>query len=195
MAKKKESKAIDEAVNTGSSVSGQQKIAKVFRVSGEVTAAKALELQIWMLRTNINRKMTALGHSYPEASDLLNRAEELLKDEHTFDAINCLCSAMEKFYNTDTEYYLNFNSKKVRDSTTYEVEETARIKKSSAAKKAINARHDKPGGSRDKKTQIQKIWATGKYTSRDICAEQECAGLGMSFRAARNALTNMPKPE
>ena len=62
------------------------------------------------------------------------------------------------------------------------------------AKAAANALHDQPGGSRDKQRQIREIWASGKYTSRDICAEQECAALKMSFKAARNALINQPKP-
>ncbi len=58
----------------------------------------------------------------------------------------------------------------------------------------VEKRHSAPGGSRDKKNQIRAIWATGKYSSRDICAEQECSALGMSFKAARNALQNTPKP-
>lgn len=62
------------------------------------------------------------------------------------------------------------------------------------AQKAANTRHDQPGGSRDKQRQIKEIWASGKYSSRDICAEQECAALGMSFTAARNALKNTPDP-
>ncbi len=67
--------------------------------------------------------------------------------------------------------------------------------RSSSAKKAADARHSKPGGSRDLKAQIQEIWATGKYQSRDICAEQEWAGLGFgSPKAARNALINTPPP-
>jgi hypothetical protein len=56
------------------------------------------------------------------------------------------------------------------------------------AKAAANARHNQPGGSRDKQRQIREIWATGKYSSRDICAEEEYAALGMSFSAARKAL-------
>lgn len=63
------------------------------------------------------------------------------------------------------------------------------------AKKAINARHDKPGGSRDKQKQIKDVWASGKYTSRDICAEEECAALNMSFSTARKALRNTPNPK
>lgn len=62
------------------------------------------------------------------------------------------------------------------------------------AKTAANARHDQPGGSRDKQKQIRAIWATGKYSSRERCAEEECAGLNMSFSAARRALRNTPNP-
>ena len=58
------------------------------------------------------------------------------------------------------------------------------------AKAAANARHNKPGGSRDKQRRIREIWATGNYSTRDICAEQECAALGISFSAARKALRN-----
>jgi len=57
---------------------------------------------------------------------------------------------------------------------------------------AANARHDQPGGSRAKQRQIREIWATGKYSSRDRCAEEECAALGMSYAAARKALVNTP---
>jgi hypothetical protein len=67
--------------------------------------------------------------------------------------------------------------------------------RSQIARKAANARHDRPGGSRDKRRKIQEIWATGKYTSRDRCAEEECAALDMSFSAARKALRNTPDPD
>lgn len=56
------------------------------------------------------------------------------------------------------------------------------------AKAAANARHAQPGGSREKHEQILAIWATGKYSSKDLCAEQECAALNMSFSTARKAL-------
>lgn len=59
---------------------------------------------------------------------------------------------------------------------------------------AANIRHSRPGGSREKRQQIREIWKSGKYSSRDICAEQECAALGMSFSAARKALRNTPDP-
>ena len=57
-----------------------------------------------------------------------------------------------------------------------------------------NTVHDKPNGSRAKRQAIQDIWAGGKYTSRDICAEQECAALDMSFSTARKALRGQPDP-
>lgn len=62
------------------------------------------------------------------------------------------------------------------------------------ARKAANAKHDQPGGSRDKQEQIRAIWATGKFSSRDRCAEEECRALDMSLAAARKALRNTPAP-
>ncbi|MDP3761531.1 MAG: hypothetical protein Q8R01_13545 [Ramlibacter sp.] len=63
---------------------------------------------------------------------------------------------------------------------------------SRSGKTAAEARHSKPGGSRDKARRIQAIWATGKYSNRDLCAEEECGALGMSFSAARKALRGTP---
>lgn len=53
---------------------------------------------------------------------------------------------------------------------------------------------DEKSGAKSKRESIRLLWANGKYTSRDICAEQESAELGMSFSAARKALRNTPKP-
>lgn len=80
------------------------------------------------------------------------------------------------------------------------VEKQQRIIKATKAraiarsKAAANSLHSKPGGSRDKQAAIRAMWATGKYQSRAICAEQECAALNMSFDAARRALRNTPDP-
>jgi hypothetical protein len=73
-------------------------------------------------------------------------------------------------------------------------ESFVRDKLSESAKRAADARHDKPGASRDNKEKIRSIWASGKYTSRDICAEQECAALGISYSTARRALRNTLDP-
>lgn len=71
----------------------------------------------------------------------------------------------------------------------------AKRERSAAGKRAVEARYTKPNGTRDKQKSIRATWATGKYTSRDICAEQEWSGLGFgSFKAARNALTGTPNP-
>ncbi|CAM2187675.1 hypothetical protein BC2230_50419 [Burkholderia cepacia] len=73
-------------------------------------------------------------------------------------------------------------------------ESLLRSEVSNSARRAANAKHRKPGGSHDKRAQLQAIWASGKYSSRTICAEQECAALGMSFDTARKALRNTPDP-
>lgn len=62
--------------------------------------------------------------------------------------------------------------------------------RSASAKAAIKVRYSKPGGYDERKAQLQEIWASGKYSSRAICAEQECAALGMSYDTARKALKN-----
>ncbi|MEI2636654.1 MAG: hypothetical protein V9E92_07395 [Methylotenera sp.] len=59
----------------------------------------------------------------------------------------------------------------------------------SKAKFAAQKRHEKTNVAKEK---IRKIWSSGKYTSRDICAEQECADLNISFSTARKALRNTP---
>lgn len=63
----------------------------------------------------------------------------------------------------------------------------------SFAKKGADALHLKKGH-REKRMKIREAWASGKYTSRDICAEQECAAIGMSFSTARKALRGTPDP-
>jgi hypothetical protein len=73
-------------------------------------------------------------------------------------------------------------------------EEVAKAARAATARKAADALHSQPGGSRDKRVAIRAIWATGKYSSRDICAEQECAALSMSFATARKALRGTPEP-
>lgn len=63
---------------------------------------------------------------------------------------------------------------------------------SKRARKAAEARHSQPGGNRDKNEKVQAEWATGKYKSRDHCAEVMGHKLGMAFSTARRALRNTP---
>ena len=67
-------------------------------------------------------------------------------------------------------------------------------KQQRSARHAANSRHDKPDGSRAKQNAIRQAWASGKYSSRDRCAEEECAALDMSLSTARKALRNTPDP-
>ena len=41
---------------------------------------------------------------------------------------------------------------------------------------------------------IRKRWLSGKYSSRDLCAEVGCKDHKISFSTAREALRNMPEP-
>lgn len=70
--------------------------------------------------------------------------------------------------------------------------EISKRRASNQGKVGSDGLHNKEGGSRSKAAEIKSIWRTGKYSSRDLCAEQECARLNMSFSAARKALRNIP---
>lgn len=69
-----------------------------------------------------------------------------------------------------------------------------RRRASNRGKVAATIRHNQAGGSVSKREAIQKLWASGKFASRSVCADQECAGLNMSYDAARKALRNTPNP-
>jgi hypothetical protein len=69
-----------------------------------------------------------------------------------------------------------------------------RLERKHTAKKSADARHNKPGGSRDKKAEICKSWASGNFDTRDRCAEQECEALDISFSTARRYLRGTPDP-
>jgi len=59
----------------------------------------------------------------------------------------------------------------------------------------VNHRHEQPGGSRSKQQRMRQLWASGKYLTRDECAEKNCQALGMSFVTARKALNKQPGPD
>ncbi|WP_042673052.1 hypothetical protein [Variovorax sp. CF313] len=65
---------------------------------------------------------------------------------------------------------------------------------SKRAKDAADHRHSSPGGAREKAESIRREWASGKYSTRERCAEEEHAALGMSYSSAIKALRNVPKP-
>lgn len=67
--------------------------------------------------------------------------------------------------------------------------------------KAINARHDKEGGSRDARAQLRTTWAQGNFSTRVECAEQErgrfkgVKGKELSLSQALKYLRNTPDPD
>lgn len=65
---------------------------------------------------------------------------------------------------------------------------------SAAGKANVEKRHNAKDGAHEKREAIRAAWASGKYSSRDICADEECAALGMSYSTARKALRNTPEP-
>jgi hypothetical protein len=69
-----------------------------------------------------------------------------------------------------------------------------RLERMWRARENANLRHAKPGGSRDKREMIRAIWASGKYKTRDDCAEKGGKKLGMKFSTARKALRKTPTP-
>ena len=47
----------------------------------------------------------------------------------------------------------------------------------------------------ERRAALKRLWASGKFSSRDVCAEQEWEELGFpSFRAARESLNGTPDP-
>ncbi|RZL90770.1 MAG: hypothetical protein EOP82_14645 [Variovorax sp.] len=71
---------------------------------------------------------------------------------------------------------------------------------SSKAKAKRTANSSKGGKSRtniaiakEKRTEIQQIWASGKYMTKGECAEQESAALGMPLSSAIKALNGIKK--
>lgn len=74
-------------------------------------------------------------------------------------------------------------------------DEIYKEKLSARGRRAVTARHSNPNGEtqqrKDRAAKLTALWRSGKYTTRDICAEQEWESLGFtSFRSARRALTN-----
>lgn len=61
-------------------------------------------------------------------------------------------------------------------------------------KSKADRHHDRPGGSRDNATKMLQFWASGKYKSRQQCANLESAGLKISSATALKYLRNSPEP-
>lgn len=80
--------------------------------------------------------------------------------------------------------------------TTKAVSEANRMaaqKRSNTARNAANKKHEL-SGVKDNHTSIRQTWASGKYKTKEECAEKESVKLEMTFEAARKALYNEPEP-
>lgn len=69
-----------------------------------------------------------------------------------------------------------------------------KAKKILSSERASFAAHKRHERTNKAKQAIREIWAKGNYSNRDLCAEQECAQLDISFSTARKALRNTPTP-
>jgi hypothetical protein len=110
------------------------------------------------------------------------KANDLIADGKTMEALDVIADAFYAINSAQSQFASN------------EAEDSDRARRSDIGKTVADAKHSKPGGSRDKAENIRTIWGSGKYTSRDVCAEQECAAAGTSFSTARKALRNTPEP-
>lgn len=119
---------------------------------------------------------------YEDAVDVIRKSMEVDQE------VNQLDEAMKIL--ADKERVLNLGMIAYLEKVPIEIAK----KNSLNGKNAAEVRHSKPGGNREKGDAIRNAWATGKYSSRDICAEQECASLKMSLSSARKHLRNTPDP-
>ncbi len=67
-----------------------------------------------------------------------------------------------------------------------------RLERQCIANKGAEARHSKPGASRENRAKVRAAWMSGKYRTRDKCAEAESKKMNMSLSTARKALINTP---
>jgi hypothetical protein len=65
---------------------------------------------------------------------------------------------------------------------------------SKRSRKAVNARYNQKGGSREKAASLLKEYATGKYPTKTECAEHAQMHRGMTHKTAMKVLRNAPKP-
>ena len=72
--------------------------------------------------------------------------------------------------------------------------DTASAARKATGKKGADKVHNKPNGNRAKKEELIRIWLSGKYSSRQICADQEHKAIGMALTTARKALQGTPNP-
>lgn len=66
--------------------------------------------------------------------------------------------------------------------------------KSNSGKTAVEARHNRPGGSREMSDELLAMWMSGLYESRKLCAYEWHEELGMTENTARKKLQGTLNP-
>jgi hypothetical protein len=145
-------------------------------------------VEAWALRQRKEALAAAVASLFLERSTL--RAISRIRGQMTQDADRAVTSA---FAAVERMRLIKESAMSVARDLAREALMASEGRKEQA-RQAANAKHDKPGGAREKAEAIRALWATGKFSSRDRCAEEECAAAGMSFAAARRALRNTPEP-
>lgn len=125
------------------------------------------------------------------AIELRDLRVELSRYEYAFESIR---DALESGEPLSIDYTLSHILEPVKKLQKRAAEEAQEKYKTERARNAAMARHSAPGGSRSKRDRLIDIWASGKYTSRDLCAEEECGHLGVSYTTARKYLYGTPEP-
>lgn len=157
----------------------------------------AFEKLLDVLRTDKNRGGTArvldLMKSKIEPQIVLMTKSELV--EAFAEAVYAMYHMEAELFVTEDCAEIAHQDRLIWKLTSGHLMQELKIAPSKAGKKAADARYNKPGASRELKEKICTLWAGGKFTSRDICAQEEWQALGFnSLKAARNALLNTPKP-
>lgn len=83
----------------------------------------------------------------------------------------------------------------VRASTLHEAVVRRAIPHSRRGQKGAAGKHGKPDGTWEKQEQLRAIWASGKYLTRDLCADEEYEALGVSRDTARDWLKKTLDPD
>ncbi len=98
-----------------------------------------------------------------------------------------------EFFEWIANYAINTNEAAIEAMANNKAKEMISAARKATAKKAADAGHDQPGGSRDKRAELLKIYLRDykpKGKTKADCIEKECEKLGMSQSTGEKALRN-----
>jgi hypothetical protein len=131
---------------------------------------------------NLHENLKPIKDVYAQACELSERLNDALSPENwnTYIAKNppsgeVIAILIYKFLESETE--------------------ERRLEDSKSRSLRAHTQHAKSGGAKERRKNIISAWVSGKYNSRDECAEKEARAYGISFSTARNYLRNTPDPK